>query len=96
MLTTATPTIENVLDEFLAEQDASLSPATSRKYASSVGLLWMHLNGYGYEDLSDDELKRFERAFNEEGDEEAFCHIFGPERSSPRSRISSTGSCCAR
>jgi hypothetical protein len=40
----------------------------------------MHLNSYGYEDLSDDEVERFERAFNEEGDEEAFRHLFGPEK----------------
>jgi hypothetical protein len=80
MPATPTRTIENVLEEFLAEQDGRLSPATFRKYASSVELLWMHLNGYGYEDLSDDELERFERAFNEEGDEEAFCHLFGPEK----------------
>jgi hypothetical protein len=69
-----------VLDEFLDEQEARLSPATFRKYGSTIELLWMHLNGYGYEDLSDAELERFERAFNEDGDEEAFCHLFGPEK----------------
>lgn len=79
MSATAAPTIENVLDEFLAEQDARLSPATFRKYASSVELLWIHLNGYGHEGLSDAELRRFERAF-EEGDEEDFCRLFGPEK----------------
>lgn len=79
MPATPTRTIENVLEEFLAEQDASLSPATFRKYASSVELLWMHLNGYGHSELSGAELRRFERAF-EEGDEDAFCHLFGPEK----------------
>jgi hypothetical protein len=79
MPATATPTIENILDEFLAEQDARLSAATFRKYASSVELLWMHLNGYGHSELSGAELRRFERAF-EEGDEDAFCHLFGPDR----------------
>jgi hypothetical protein len=69
------PRSKNVLDEFVAEPDARLSPATFRKYPSSVELLWMHLNGYGYSELSHDELERFERAF-EEGDEEAFCHLF--------------------
>jgi hypothetical protein len=80
MPTTAAPTIEQVFDEFLAEQEARLSPATFRKYASSVELLWMHLNGYGHETLSDAERQRFERAFEDEGDEEAFCHLFGPEQ----------------
>jgi hypothetical protein len=75
----ATPTIEAVLDEFLAEQEARLSPATFRKYASSLELLWMHLNGYGHSELSPAELRRFERAF-EGGDQEAFCHLFGPEK----------------
>ncbi len=80
MPTTAAPTIEHVFDEFLTEQEARLSPATFRKYASSVELLWMHLNGYGHDALSDAELKRFERAFDDEGDEEAFCRLFGPEK----------------
>jgi hypothetical protein len=80
MLTTSAATIETVLDEFLDEQEARLSPATFRKYGSSVELLWMHLNGYGHEALSEAELERFQRALNEDGDEEAFCHIFGPEK----------------
>ena len=79
MPATPTRTIENVLEEFLAEQDARLSPTTFRKYASSVELLWMHLNRYGHSELSGAELRRFERAF-EEGDEDAFCHLFGPEK----------------
>jgi hypothetical protein len=79
MPATAARTIQDVLEEFLAEQDARLSPATFRRYASSVELLWMHLNGYGHSELSHDELERFERAF-EEGDEEAFCHLFGPDK----------------
>jgi hypothetical protein len=79
MTATTTPTIEEILDEFLDQQEARLSPATFRKYASTVELLWMHLNGYGHEGLSEAEAKRFERAF-EDGDEEAFCHLFGPEK----------------
>ena len=80
MPTTAAPTIAQVFDDFLAEQEARLSPATFRKYASSIELLWMHLNGYGHDGLSDAELERFERAFEDEGDEEAFCRLFGPEK----------------
>jgi hypothetical protein len=80
MPTTAAPTIEQLLDEFLAEQEARLSPATFRKYASTAELLWMHLNGYGHDTLSDVELERFERAFEDDGDEEAFCHLFGADQ----------------
>jgi hypothetical protein len=79
MPATTTPTIDEILDEFLDQQEARLSPATFPKYASTVELLWMHLNGYGHDGLSETEAERFERAF-EDGDEEAFCHLFGPEK----------------
>ncbi len=95
MSATTTPTIDEVLEEFLDEQEARLSPATFRKYASTVELLSMHLNGYGHEGLSESEAERFERAF-EGGDEEAFATSSGPRRSSSRSLTSSTGSCSAR
>ena len=43
------------------------------------GLLRLSLNGYGHIGLSGLELKRWERAY-EAGDEEAFCHLMGPEQ----------------
>jgi hypothetical protein len=66
------------MSSWTSRRPASRPPP--RKYGSSVDLLWMHLNGYGHEGLSEAELERFERAVNEDGDEEAFCHIFGPEK----------------
>jgi hypothetical protein len=80
----------------LDDQQSRLSPATFRKYGSTIEQLWMHLNGYGYEDLSDAERERFERALNDDGDEEAFCHLFGPEKIVDQIPHFSTGSCCAR
>ena len=39
-------TIEQVLDEFLAEQQARWSPATYRKYETAVGLLKAYMERY--------------------------------------------------
>jgi hypothetical protein len=39
-------TITEVLDEFLAEQEARWSPATYRKYETIVGLLKAYLERY--------------------------------------------------
>ncbi len=44
-----------------------------------VDLLRHCLNGYGHQYLDDDERVRLEQAFDA-GDEEAFVHLFGPEK----------------
>jgi hypothetical protein len=73
------PTIDDVLSEFLAEQRERLSARTFRNYAEVVELLRHSLDGYGHGSLDGDERRRWEKAF-EGGDEEAFCHLFGPEK----------------
>lgn len=73
------PTIDTVLDEFLAEQQERLSVRTFRNYEEVLELLRHSLNGYGPNDLDARERGRWERAYDA-GDEEAFCHLFGPER----------------
>ena len=74
--------IEPVLNDFVQEQYERLREPTFRKYLAIVELLESSLNGYAYESLSEIERRRFEKAF-EDGDERAFCHLFGPEKIPP-------------
>ncbi len=73
------PTIDDVLDEFLAVQEQRLAERTFANYRAVVELLRDCLNGYGHQYLDDDERLRFERAYHS-GDEEAFVHLFGPQK----------------
>lgn len=75
---TDTVTIDQVLDAFLEDQRRRLSARTMRNYEDVVGLLCDSLNGYAYESLDKADAKRFDKAY-QAGDEEAFCHLFGPE-----------------
>ena len=52
LLQPASPTIDQVFDEFLAEQRKRLRPRTLSKHEDVLGLLWHHLNGYASESLS--------------------------------------------
>jgi hypothetical protein len=72
-------TIDTVLDVFLREQRLRLSDRTYRNYEDVIRLLRHSLDGYGYISLSDADARRWKAAF-EAGDEEAFCHVFGPEK----------------
>jgi hypothetical protein len=73
-----TPTIDAVLTEFLAEQRDRLSARTFARYEDVIRLLRSSLDNYGPNSLDRDERHRWERAF--ESDDEAFCHLFGPEK----------------
>jgi len=77
----AEPNIRRVLDEFLDEQRARLSPRTLARYEAVLDLLRSHLNGYAHEGLSAPEAARFEHSYNAEGKEHReFCDLFGPEK----------------
>lgn len=71
-------TIDQVLDAFLEDQRRRLSARTMRNYDDVIALLRDSLNGYAYESLDEAGAKRFDKAY-QAGDEEAFCHLFGPE-----------------
>jgi hypothetical protein len=75
-------TIDHVLEVFLREQRLRLSDRTYRNYEDVIRLLRHSLDGYGYVSLSEPEAKRWQTAFDT-GDEEAFCHLFGPEKIPP-------------
>ena len=75
-------TIDKVLEVFLREQRSRLSDRTYRNYEDVIRLLRDSLDAYGYTSLSKAEAKRWQQAFDA-GDEEAFCHLFGPEKTPP-------------
>lgn len=75
----ATISIERALSDFLAEQRVRLADSSFRKYAEVVDLLVSSLNNYGHDTLSKPERRLFTEAY-EAGDEQAFCHVFGPEK----------------
>lgn len=74
---TPTTTIDEALEAFLADQRERLSARTFRNYEDVIGLLRHCLNGYGPNALNEPDRKRWEEAHQD--DEEAFCHLFGPE-----------------
>lgn len=75
----ATISIERALDDFLAEQRLRLADTTFRNYLAVVDLLCSSLNNYAHEGLSKEERRLFTAAYDA-GDEQAFCHLFGPEK----------------
>ena len=77
-----TVTIDQALDAFLDDQRARLSDRTYRNYEDVIRLLRDSLNMYAYSSLSAAEAKRWQKAFDA-GDEEAFCHLFGPQEIPP-------------
>lgn len=72
-------TIDDALTRFLDAQRPRLAPRTYRRYEEICELLRHCLNGYGHTGLTELERKRWERAY-EAGDEDAFCHLMGPEQ----------------
>jgi hypothetical protein len=79
MAAATTISIERALADFLAEQRLRLADASFRKYVEVVDLLVSSLNNYGHDALSERERRRFGEAYDA-GDEQAFCHLFGPEK----------------
>lgn len=75
----ATISIERALNDFLAEQRVRLADSSFRRYAEVVDLLVSSLNNYGHDSLSKPERRLFTEVY-EAGDEQAFCHVFGPDK----------------
>ena len=71
-------TIEDVLEEFLAEQRARLKPRTYSGYEDTIELFEDCLNGYGHQCLDTEESKLYDKLYIEE--ETEFCAIFGPDK----------------
>lgn len=79
MVSAATISIERALNDFLAEQRVRLADSSFRHYLEVVDLLVSSLNNYGHDTLSESERRLFTEAYDA-GDEQAFCHLFGPEK----------------
>jgi len=82
--TIASPTIAEVLAEFLADQKARVAARTFAQYGAAVGLLQDCLNGYAHQSLDAAERVFFDRHYNAEGDaHRGFCEVFGPDHILP-------------
>jgi hypothetical protein len=78
------PTIAQVLSEFLAEQEQRLSGKSSSRYRQVVDLLKVSLNNYAYQGLTGADAERFDKLYNGHGEEKReFCEIFGAEQILP-------------
>jgi hypothetical protein len=74
-------TIDQVFEAFLTDQRLRLKPRTLSGYEDVIGLLRHHLNGYGYEGLSEAESKSFHKHYNANGAKHReFCQLFGPDK----------------
>lgn len=83
MKMTVKKTIDDVLEEFLAEQKQNLKPQSYSGYETAMRYFEHFLDGYGLElleeeDLGEEDLELYEELSEEEGLE--FCEIFGPGR----------------
>ena len=77
----ASPNIQQVFDEFLADQRKRLKPGTVKDYEAVIQLLRDYINSYAYESLPKAEAAFFDKHFNAEGKEHReYCDLFGPER----------------
>lgn len=77
----AEPTVEQVLDEFLADQQKRLKPKTFKQYEDVIWLFKNSINSYAYQSLTKAEEALFDKYFNSEGSEHReFCQIFGQDK----------------
>src|SRR4030042_7038742 len=77
----AEPTVEQALEEFLAEKLKKLKPKTASGYRNVIQLMKDYMNGYAYQSLSKAESALFEKHNNAEGQEHReFCQLFGPDK----------------
>lgn len=77
----ASPNIDQVFEEFIAEQGKRLKRRTLSQYRNVLDLLRHHLNGYAYEGLSKAESALFDRYYNAKGEKHReFCQLFGPDK----------------
>jgi len=73
--------IQAVMEEFLAEQQHRLKPATLRQYESVIQLFTACMDGYAYSALDEGETRLYERLSRATGAQHRdFCQIFGPEK----------------
>ncbi|WP_011306030.1 hypothetical protein [Methanosarcina barkeri] len=77
MKTTVSRSIHEILEEFLAEQEARLSSKTYSGYEETISFFRTYLNNFGHQRLNRAETERYEELEASEGKQ--FWDIFGPE-----------------
>ena len=80
----ASPTISEVLAEYLATEKDRLGPSTYARYSDVIELLKHSLNGYAANSLDQSERAIFDQHFDAEGAQHReFCDVLGPEHILP-------------
>lgn len=74
-----TVTIEQALQEFLADQGQRLTKSTLNKYQNIIEFLEICLENYGHTSLNETEKQLFDQYYSG-GEERVFCKLFGPEK----------------
>ncbi|HII00205.1 TPA: hypothetical protein HA351_00655 [Methanosarcinaceae archaeon] len=77
MKTSPGKTIQQILEEFLAEQQARLRPKTYLGYEEAIYFFRTYLNGYAHQFLDRKEDDSYDRLYDSENKQ--FWQIFGPE-----------------
>lgn len=77
----ASPTITEVLERFLEEQQTRVKADTFQKYADIVYLFRESMNGYAYQYLGKEQKELFDHFYGLQGeDHREFYNIFGPSK----------------
>lgn len=78
MKSTKEKTLQKVFQEFLAEQQSILKPQAYSGSKLAINYFERYLNGYGSENLKEEELEMYEKLSEGKGRE--YCEIFGPRQ----------------
>lgn len=78
MKSTKEKNLQKVFQEFMAEQQSVLKPQSCSGNELAVNYFERYLNGYGSENLTEEELERYEKLSEGKGKE--YCEIFGPRQ----------------
>lgn len=73
-------TIKDVLEEFLAEQQARLSLKTYSGYEEAIYYFEKYLNGWAHKYLSEKDKIRLNKFYERDG--KKYCEVFDPEYTS--------------
>jgi hypothetical protein len=77
MKTTISRSIHEILQEFLAEQQARLSSKTYSGYEEAIYYFEEYLNGWAHKYLSEEDKIRLNEFYDRGG--QKYCELFGPE-----------------
>ncbi|HWQ48438.1 MAG TPA: hypothetical protein VN414_05735 [Methanosarcina sp.] len=77
MKTTISNSIHEILKEFLAEQQARLSPKTYSGYEEAIYYFEEYFNGWAHKYLNEEDKSRLNEFYERDG--KKYCEVFGPE-----------------